>query len=257
MVRCLSLLIPVLALVASPSFAAEEPADVAKEPAKEAVAQETAGREALAPLQYLVGGWKGVGQVARGSTAGWWTEKATWAWSFGKSGSAIVGKVDDGKYFRELKLTPGKEAGEMALVGKTPEGKEVHFAGKRDEEEKLVLAASDALEGMPERVTIRSVANGDRLLVLYEKKAASGAWQRLGEVGSTRVGSGFGQGTGMKECVVTGGLGTIAVTFEGKTYYVCCTGCKDLFEANPAEVLAEYRERKEEEKKKKAEKDKG
>ena len=44
--------------------------------------------------------------------------------------------------------------------------------------------------------------------------------------------------------MVTGGEGTIAVTHDGKTYYVCCTGCRDYFNENPAEVLAEYRERK-------------
>jgi YHS domain-containing protein len=31
---------------------------------------------------------------------------------------------------------------------------------------------------------------------------------------------------------------------EGKTYYVCCTGCRDYFNEDPAAVLEEYRERK-------------
>jgi YHS domain-containing protein len=39
-------------------------------------------------------------------------------------------------------------------------------------------------------------------------------------------------------------LGTIEVEYEGKTYFVCCGGCKDLFEEDPAGVLADYRERK-------------
>lgn len=52
------------------------------------------------------------------------------------------------------------------------------------------------------------------------------------------------------ECVVTGGLGTMPVTFEGQTYYVCCTGCRDYFNDGPAKVLAEYRQRLEERKKK-------
>lgn len=242
------LLIPALILAGWSLSVGDEPSELSKE----AVAQETAGREALVPLQYLVGGWRGVGQVSRGSTKGSWTEKADWAWQFGKSGSALVAKVEDGKYFRELKLVPGKD-GAFDLKGTTAEGKEVQFTGQRDEEEKLVLAATDAVDDLPQRVTIRSVANGDRLLVLYERKTPSKAWQRLGEVGSTRIGSGFGQGTTMRECVVTGGLGTIAVTYEGKTYYVCCTGCKELFDENPAEVLAEYRARKEAEAKKRAE----
>jgi YHS domain-containing protein len=44
--------------------------------------------------------------------------------------------------------------------------------------------------------------------------------------------------------VITGGLGTIAVSYNGKTYYVCCTGCRDEFNQNPAKAIKEYEERK-------------
>ena len=93
---------------------------------------------------------------------------------------------------------------------------------------------------------------GDRLLVLLEKKSpASDQFVRLAEVGYTRQGSGFGQGTSGRECVVTGGLGTIEVTHKGQTYYVCCTGCRDYFYEKPDEILAEYVARKAAEKAKK------
>ena len=29
------------------------------------------------------------------------------------------------------------------------------------------------------------------------------------------------------------------VTYQGKTYYVCCSGCRDLFNDNPAAIVAE------------------
>ena len=41
------------------------------------------------------------------------------------------------------------------------------------------------------------------------------------------------------ECIVTGGLGTITVSYKGKTYYVCCTGCRDAFNDNPEKYIAE------------------
>ena len=44
--------------------------------------------------------------------------------------------------------------------------------------------------------------------------------------------------------MVTGGLGTIEIEHAGKKYYVCCTGCRDLFQDDPEGVLAEYRERR-------------
>ena len=46
------------------------------------------------------------------------------------------------------------------------------------------------------------------------------------------------------ECIVTGGLGTMQVSFGGNTYYVCCTGCRDAFNDDPAKIIAEYKARK-------------
>jgi YHS domain-containing protein len=73
----------------------------------------------------------------------------------------------------------------------------------------------------------------------------------MAEVGFTRKGGNFAKLVVERECVVTGGAGTIQVSHNGKTYWVCCTGCRDLFNDNPEQVLAEYWARKEEEKKKK------
>ena len=107
------------------------------------------------------------------------------------------------------------------------------------------MAADQAPQDMPQRITLRVVAGGDRLVMLLERKSAiSERYARLAEVGYTRKGSEFGKGTSQPECVVTGGLGTMQVTYQGQMYYVCCAGCRDLFEQKPAEILAEYRDRK-------------
>ena len=55
-------------------------------------------------------------------------------------------------------------------------------------------------------------------------------------------------GSSGPECVVTGGLGTISVNYKGKTYYVCCTGCRDEFKDNPEKYIKEYEEKKAKEK---------
>ena len=111
----------------------------------------------------------------------------------------------------------------------------------------LVFRAEEPLESGLAQVTLRLVAKGDRLVMRLDRRTPGGRFSPLGEVGFTRVGSGFGQGKSYVECVVTGGLGTIPVMYQGKTYYVCCTGCKEYFEENPAEVLEEYRQRQKEE----------
>jgi hypothetical protein len=87
------------------------------------------------------------------------------------------------------------------------------------------------------------------MVVLYERRLGDDVYTRLGEVGATRVGSSFAATAASgPECVVTGGLGTIAVEYQGKKYFVCCSGCRELFDDDPAAVLADYRQRKTEEK---------
>ena len=62
------------------------------------------------------------------------------------------------------------------------------------------------------------------------------AYQRAG----TRLEAGTSRGP---ECIVTGGEGTMTVMHAGKTYYVCCTGCRDAFLADPEGILKEAAER--------------
>ena len=210
-------------------------------------------QERLEKIQQVVGSWRGVGQPQRSSTKDSWLEEADWAWQFGKEQPSLIAKLPKAKYFSQLQLTAGKEAGEFTLAATpTAGGEAIQYSGKIDEDERLVLLAAKPQDELPQRLTFRFVAGGDRLLVLLEKKSpASDQFVRLAEVGYTRQGSGFGQGTSGRECVVTGGLGTIEVTHKGQTYYVCCTGCRDYFYEKPDEILAEYVARKAAEKAKK------
>ncbi len=216
----------------------------------------TDDQEALTPLQEFVGTWRGVGQLRRGSNDGAWIEESNWAWSFADKGAALAFHSTDSKYFAEGTLLPANEAGSFRLVCRTPgeEPKEAAYSGKLDDEGRLVLlsdAADDGDAALPARVTIRTVAGGDRLVVLLERKSGADRYLRLAEVGYTRKGSEFGKTATGIECIVTGGKGTIPVTYKGETYYVCCTGCRDLFNDDPEAVLAEYRQRLEEKKKEK------
>jgi hypothetical protein len=208
--------------------------------------QQADQKQRLARLQPLVGAWRGVGQPQRGSTKDSWIEEADWAWSFEKDGPALVAKLPKAKYFSRFRLTPGSEANSFTLAAVPAiDGVEVRYGGKLDDQDQLVLTAEHARDDLPRRLSFRFVAGGDRLLVFMERKSpTSDQLVRLAEVGYTRQGSGFGKNVAQRECVVTGGLGTIEVTHAGKTYYVCCTGCRDYFNENPEKVLAEYAARK-------------
>lgn len=203
----------------------------------------------LAPLQQFIGEWKGVGQRERGKNEGSWIEKSAWAWKFSGDAASIAFVSSDAKFLASGDLAPTENAGEYQLTIVGPEMKSATYVGKLADD-KLVLETEQPVPGLPVRISLRLVAEGKRLVALYETKSASSdRLVRLAEVGYTRVGSDFGKGTQGPECIITGGLGTISVSHNGKTYYVCCTGCKDYFDENPQRAIDEYLAKKEEEKK--------
>jgi hypothetical protein len=219
-------------------------------------------KHALAPAQAYVGRWRGVGQLKRGSNLGAWTEESDWAWRFDKGRAELWGQLTGDKFYSQLQLQAGEKPGQFVLlatpVENAPDAKQPprRFTGAMADGV-LALVADEPREGQPARVSLRLVAQGDRMLVLYEKRVGDGVYTRLAEVGSTRKGSSFAKSAASgPECVVTGGLGTIQVEHQGKKYFVCCTGCRDLFRDDPEGVLHDFRERKAAERAEKEAKDK-
>jgi YHS domain-containing protein len=215
-----------------------------------------ADKRALAGLQDYVGGWRGVGQLQRGSNKGAWIEQADWAWKFSDSHASLVFTSPDSKYYTSGQVLAGPKPGTFEMLARREQkdssgvgGNADRFSGSLNGNGELVFVANrpnnkPAGEEIA-RLTLRQVAGGDRLVMLLERRTAGdNQFARLAEIGYTRRGSAFAKGSNRPECVVTGGAGTIAVEHEGRTYYVCCSGCKDLFTQDPAGVLAEYRERK-------------
>lgn len=209
-----------------------------------------AAKAALAKVQALVGQWKGVGQPQRGSTKESWIEQADWSWKFEKGKASLVGTAPKSKYFQRFELTAEKDDAIALHALPAAGGDPVVYRGAVDADGRLAVAVDNPRDGLPGRITFRFVAENNRLLTLYEGKGPLGnQLVRLAEVGATRQGSDFGKGSQGPECVVTGGLGTMAIEYNGKTYYVCCTGCRDYFNEDPEKAIAEYNERKAEEKK--------
>ena len=210
----------------------------------------TRDKEALAPLQAVVGRWRGTGQLRRGSARGSWGEHATWRWSFDAGRAGLELRAMKGKYFRSAGLRRGKKAGDFELQARLARGPETAtYSGRRERDGRLVLTmdpeAHEKILAAPARVTMRLLAKDRRLVVLYEgRRIESGRFFRLGEVGFTRKGESIAAGDGYPQCVVTGGKGTITVEHDGRTYSVCCSGCRDAFQDNPRSVLAEWRDRR-------------
>ena len=61
---------------------------------------------------------------------------------------------------------------------------------------------------------------------------------------SSKVGESLGATEKKQECVVSGGVGTMTVSYKGETFYVCCSGCRDEFNANPEKYVKEWKAKK-------------
>jgi len=206
-----------------------------------------ADQNALGHFGSFVGGWKGVGQLRRGSTKGAWIEKSDWAWHFDGPRAALVFDTPENKYYVAGRLVPLAEEGRFRLLATRRNGGEQdEFMGSR-QGDSLVVEADLPGDELPDRISFRHAAGDARLIVLYERRiGTTERFVRLAEVGATREGVKLASGTGEPECLVTGGLGTIEVSYEGKTYYVCCGGCRDLFNKDPAAAIAEYEAKRKE-----------
>jgi len=220
--------------------------ETAKPPSKSDDAQAELGK-----FQDLIGSWRGVGQLQRGSTKGAWTEKCHWKWQFNKdSPPALELQVDDGQQIKSGKLSYQENSKTYGFQGNLASGPTVQFSGKVDDDRLTLVAQDVPSPDQLARITLRKAGGRDRLIILFERRVDLDRYQRIAEVGYTREGSNFGKGTNFIECVVTGGRGTIPVMHKGTTYYVCCSGCRDLFQDSPEHILAEYRARKDAEKNK-------
>jgi hypothetical protein len=125
------------------------------------------------------------------------------------------------------------------------------FQGNYDAQKRtLVLERADEKKNETQRLVI-GLVHEIRFIYRYEVKPANRTlFARVYQVGATKEGETFaGKGDGRPECVVSGGLGTMPVTFKGQTYYVCCTGCRDAFNETPEKYIKEFLERKAKERK--------
>jgi hypothetical protein len=229
----LGCLLPLFVLGALPLAAEEVPAK--KTPKK-----------ALQAFNDLIGSWRGTGEP-NGTRAekqrNFWVEKIAWEWRFQKDDVFLRAAIGKGKYFTnaELRYLPDKDRYQLTT---TTTGKEtLVFEGALDKK-RLILERRDDKKNETQRLVV-NVLHFNRYLYSYETKAADrAAFTKVYSVGATKEGVDFAGGDDAPECVVSGGLGTMPVSYKGQTYYVCCSGCRDAFNDEPEKYIKEYEARK-------------
>jgi hypothetical protein len=201
-------------------------------------------KQALQELNDYIGGWKGSGASDRDSQA-IWKEHADWSWRFKGDDAWLVLKLDPGRHYKggEMRYLPDREVYQLTMWNKDDK-KEV-FEGKL-KKGRLTLTRK-AADGATQQLQLNLAGGGIRFVYTYSIKPAGRTFfSRQYQVGFTKEGETFAAAERKVECIVTGGLGKIPVTYQGVTYYVCCTGCRDAFNENPEKYVREYKARKKE-----------
>ena len=205
-------------------------------------------KEALQPFNVLVGSWRGSG-VPEGTKeereAGAWNETAEWLWQFKDQDAWLAVTFAKGKYFTkgELRYTPEKDQVRFTLKLTTPDKSAATFVGSLVEKDKVQVLALDRTDGPSgeEQRLVFSLLHHNRHLYRFETRPASTtvAFTKKWQVGATKEGVPFADVPKDPECIVSGGVGTIKVTYKGKDYWVCCTGCRDAFKEDPEKFIKE------------------
>ena len=200
----------------------------------------------LKKFNSLIGEWKATGSPTRQpgeARPEFWTEAIRWEWRFGKDDASLVCTVDNGKFFKKADLHYNRQAKKYELLLTTPGKESLKYEGSLTEEGRrspvLTLEHVDPDTKAVKQIIITLLHSNRYLYQIETQPEGSSRVQVIAKVGATKQGVPFASANRGPECIVSGGLGTIKVSYQGKDYFVCCSGCKDAFLDDPEQFIAD------------------
>jgi YHS domain-containing protein len=200
---------------------------------------------AYAPFEHMVGSWKGTGVLEKNKLKGW-PEKHMWAWKFAKGKPVGMSLETTGdKVLAKAQLGYDAKTETYTLDGTDPDGKKVVFAGKLDDSGLLTMdRLNPPAEVGKERLELALNQNKIRYTMrLFRQEPGSPQYAPILSVNPGKEGESFAAGgaaADLPKCIITGGAGTMTVAYQGKSYAICCTGCRDEFNDNPDKYVKKY-----------------
>jgi len=202
--------------------------------------EKTKMKRALQEVQDFMGGWNLEGTQKVGARTEAWKEKIEFSWNIKKRQTAINLSFAEGKgkYYSKGELTYDLAAKKYVLTLEDKDKKQQVFTGDLLKSGGLKLERKDEKTGDAYRITANTLADGIRLSFKVEKQdGGKGLFSNAFTMLGNKDGESLAGGSKKPECVVTGGAASIAVSFQGKTYFVCCSGCRDAFNENPEKFI--------------------
>lgn len=226
-----------LAALAAGLFILASTTSVAEPDKKPSAADLAKSKKALQDVQDFIGLWNLEGTQKVGARTEAWKEKVSWGWKF-KDGDAWItvsfaeGK---GKFFHngELRYDVAKKKYILTLTPAEKNAAAQVYEGVYAKGA-LRVERKDEKSGDVYRLTMNTAAEGERFAFKYEKQdGGRGLFSNVYALNGPKDGLPAAGGAKKPECIVSGGAASMAVQYNGKTYYVCCSGCRDEFLANP------------------------
>ena len=214
------------------SGAADTPKPTAGETAK--------AKKALQEVQDFMGMWNVEGIQKVGGKTEAWKEKIDWSWKFKADQPTIKVAFAEGKgkYYSKGELTYSVDKKKYLLALVATDKSEHAFEGDLLKSGGLKLESKNAKTGDVTRITMNTLADGIRFSFKVEKQeGGKGLFSSAFQMTGNKEGESLAGGTKKPECIVTGGAASIGVSYQGKQYFVCCSGCRDAFNENPEKFI--------------------
>ncbi|MBW3540220.1 MAG: hypothetical protein KY476_08115 [Planctomycetes bacterium] len=216
--------------------------------------------ETLKELQVVLGTWR---TTTRKKFDGFnAVGTMSWRWDFltDKTRPTLVFDAADNPYFQTARLTWLAGEGKFRLTARAEriyKGEYLEQPRNVPDDDnpnklqrvfKLELTQVEPSDGKDlARVVINQQQNNRYLVELYDRRGMR--FMLTDTLASQREGTNFAiveDDYGEKTCIVSQGLGTIALSHAGRTFYVCCTGCEAAFKEDPERWIARAAEREKE-----------
>lgn len=221
--------------------------------------------EALKPLQVMLGKWSGKTRLDFDGFKA--VDQHEWIWDLQSNPDQPALKIssDASPYLKDAWLTWDRQQSVFLLAATDKAGVTREFSGTYTDpvheivgpDEKLHKVFRLELTQTPESQTsvdgphfqlAFAQQENNRYLLEVGRRRGKAAFRRYDTVSTQREGTSFAVSDsdyGDKTCIISQGLGTISVSYEGKSYWVCCSGCKAAFESDPATWIARDIKRRE------------
>src|SRR5205807_1167630 len=147
-----------------------------------------------------------------------WSETVSWAWRFKGDDAWLTVAIAQSKYLKggDLRYLPGK--GRYQFTAGTRDGRRQVYEG-RLKNGVLTLECADPETGATRQLKMNVAGDGVRFLYrAAHRDAGTTLWKKDYVVACTKEGESLAARERKNECVVSGGLGTMAVSYKGETY---------------------------------------